>query len=82
MKYCDICKKETETKIINKKEIYEVYGEQIEVETQVLVCCDCGEELFCEQLDNETLIKAFNTYRKSISFYFQKKLKLYVSNMG
>lgn len=26
MKYCDICKKETETKIVNKKETYEVYG--------------------------------------------------------
>lgn len=75
MKYCDICKKETETKIINKKEIYEVYGEQIEVETQVLVCCDCGEELFCEQLDNETLIKAFNTYRKKHKLLLPEEIK-------
>ena len=75
MKYCDICKKETETKIINKKEIYEVYGEQIEVETQVLVCCDCAEELFCEQLDNETLIKAFNTYRKKHKLLLPEEIK-------
>lgn len=75
MKYCDICKKEIETKIVNKKETYEVYGEQIEVEAQVLVCCDCGEELFCEQLDNETLIKAFNIYRKKHKLLLPKEIK-------
>ena len=35
-KYCEECGKEVETKIITKKETYEVYGEQIEVNARIL----------------------------------------------
>lgn len=63
-KYCESCGKEVETKVISKKEIYEVLGEEIEVQAQVLVCGDCMEELYCEELDNATLIDAYNKYRK------------------
>lgn len=63
-KYCDECGKETETKIIAKKEIYEVCGEKIEVDAQILVCVECGEEFYSEKLDNETLIRAYNEYRR------------------
>lgn len=62
-KYCEECGKEVETKIITKREAYTVCGEQIEVDAQVLVCADCGEEFYCEELDNATLIQAYNEYR-------------------
>ena len=40
-KYCEECGREVETKIITKKEVYTVLGEDIEVQAQVLVCADC-----------------------------------------
>ena len=45
-KYCEKCEKEVHTKIIMKKELYNVRGEIIEVDAQVLVCAECGEEFF------------------------------------
>ena len=62
-KYCEECKREVETNIITQKESYIVCGEEIEVDAQVLVCADCGEEFFCEELDNNTLLAAYNKYR-------------------
>ena len=35
-KYCEECGREVETKIITRKEVYDVCGESIEVEAQVL----------------------------------------------
>ena len=63
-KYCEECGREVETRIINKKETYDVCGEPIEVDAQLLVCAECGEELFCEELDNATLVNAYNNYRR------------------
>ena len=63
-KYCEQCEKEAETKVITKREAYQVCGELIEVDAQVLVCSECGDELFCEELDNATLVKAYNEYRR------------------
>lgn len=51
-KYCEQCGKETETKVVSKRESYNVCGELIEVDAQVLVCSECGEEFFCEELDS------------------------------
>ena len=59
-KYCDNCGKEVETKIITKRETYDVCGESIEVDAQVLVCVNCEEEFYSEELDNATLVSAYN----------------------
>lgn len=63
-KYCEECGREVETKIITRKEVYDVCGESIEVEAQVLVCAECGEEFYCEELDSTTLIRAYDEYRR------------------
>lgn len=63
-KYCEQCGREVETNIIIKKEVYDVCGEPIEVDARILVCADCGEEFFCEELDHETLSGAYNEYRR------------------
>jgi putative zinc finger/helix-turn-helix YgiT family protein len=62
-KYCEKCEREVDTKVITKKETYSVCGENIEIDAQILVCAECGEELYCEELDNATLVKAYNEYR-------------------
>lgn len=74
-KYCEECGREVETKIITKKESYNVCGENIEVNAQVLVCVDCGEEFFCEELDNETLITAYNAYRRKHKLLLPEEIK-------
>ncbi|MDD4370206.1 MAG: DUF4065 domain-containing protein [Anaerostipes sp.] len=74
-KYCEECDKEVETKIITKKESYDVCGETIEVNAQILVCADCGEELFCEELDNETLVNAYNEYRRKHKLLLPEEIK-------
>ena len=63
-KYCEVCGKEVETRIITKREEYDVCGDNIAVDAQVLTCAECGEELFCEEWDNATLVNAYNEYRK------------------
>lgn len=74
-KYCEVCEKEAETKIITKTEKYTVCGESIEVESRVLVCSECGEELFCEELDNATLVHVYNEYRRRHKLLFPEEIK-------
>lgn len=74
-KYCDECGREVETKIIVQKETYDVCGESIEVDAQVLVCADCEEELYCEELDNATLIHAYNEFRNRHKLLFPEEIK-------
>ncbi len=64
MDYCEVCGREVETKIITRQEIFNVCGEDIEVDAQVMVCAECGEELFNEEFDSATLINAYNEYRR------------------
>ena len=74
-KYCEECGKEVETKIITKMESYDVCGEQIEVEADIMVCEECGEEFYCEQLDNETLVNVYNKYRKKHKLLLPEEIK-------
>ncbi len=75
VKYCDACGKEVETKIITKTETFSVCGEEVEVEAQVLVCAECGDELFCEELDSVTLVNAYNEYRKRHKLLLPEEIK-------
>lgn len=74
-KYFEECGKEVETKIITKKEAYDVCGETIEVDAQVLVCAECGEEFYSEELDNTTLVWAYNEYRRRHKLLLPKEIK-------
>ena len=55
MDFCEVCYKKVNTKIVKQKETYKVHGEPIEVIADVKVCAECGEELFCEELDEKTV---------------------------
>lgn len=74
-KYCEECGREVETKIITKNEVYDVCGESIEVEAQILVCGECGEELYSEELDNATLVRAYNEYRRRHKLLLPEEIK-------
>ena len=55
------CKHEN-TKIITKDETYPVLGNPITITASVKVCCDCGQELFDYDLDDNNLRMAFGIY--------------------
>lgn len=74
-KYCEECGREVETKIIIKKEAYDVCGETIEVDAQVLVCANCGEEFYSEELDNATLVRTYNEYRRRHKLLLPEEIK-------
>lgn len=74
-KYCEECRKEVETKIIQKKECYDVCGESVEVNARILVCAECGEEFYCEELDNATLVRAYNEYRRRHKLLLPEEIK-------
>ena len=69
-KYCEECGREVETKVITKRESYDVCGESIEVDAQILVCAECGEEF-----DNATLIRAYNEYRRRHKLLLPEEIK-------
>ena len=75
MKYCDVCGKEVETKAITRPETFKVCGEEITVEAKILVCAECNEELFCEELDSQTLVNAYNEYRRRHKLLFPEEIK-------
>ncbi len=74
-KFCEGCGKEVETTIVMQHEAYDVCGEKIEVDAQVLTCADCGEEFYCEELDQTTLLKAYNEYRRRHKLLFPDEIK-------
>ena len=74
-KYCEECGREVDTKVITKKEVYDVCGESIEVDAQILVCAECGEEFYCEELDNATLVQAYNEYRRRHKLLLPEEIK-------
>lgn len=75
VKYCEGCRKEVQAICVNKDEIYEVCGEPVNVEAKVLVCPECGEEFFCEQYDNSTLLNAYNIYRRKHKLLLPEEIK-------
>lgn len=75
MEYCDACGKEVATKIITRQEKLNVCGEEIIIDTQILVCAECGEELFCEELDSKTLVNAYNEYRRKHKLLLPEEIK-------
>lgn len=74
-KYCEKCGREVETKIVDKKEMYDICGEMIETDARILVCADCGEEFYCEELDNATLVRAYNEYRRRNKLLLPEEIK-------
>lgn len=51
-------------------------GDDIEIETQVLICSNCGNELYDEELDSQTLLKAYNEYRKKHKLLLPDEIKI------
>ncbi len=74
-KYCEVCGRDVNTKVVKRKESFDICGEMIETDAQVLVCTECGEDLYCEEFDNNTLIGAYNEYRRRHRLLLPEEIK-------
>ena len=46
-----------------------------DVDAQILVCAECGEEFFCEELDNTTLVNTYHEYRRKHKLLLPEEIK-------
>jgi len=72
--FCDKCNCQVETIKVKRKEVYEVFGENIEVDAEVLVCKQCGSDVFDMELDNNTLKKAYDIYKRNHNLLSSKDI--------
>ena len=62
--FCPACMKDADVRIEGRRETLPVRGEDIEVEARVAVCSTCGEDIWLDELEGETLARAFAEYRR------------------
>lgn len=73
--YCEHCEAPREGRIVCRQEAYPVCGEKVEVRAQVLICPVCGSEIFCEELDEQTLLEAYGIYRRRHHLLFPEQMR-------
>ena len=61
---CFECNATVEPRIEERSETLPVRGEATEVLTRVAICTECGADMSVEELDDATLVAAFNLYRE------------------
>jgi len=64
MVLCPNCEEYTEATSRVEKEVYNVRGEPIEIEAEVVICQKCREKIFDEERDSRNFEKAYSLYRK------------------
>lgn len=63
--FCPNCEEYTEATLGVEKEVYNVRGEPIEIEAEVVICQKCGKKIFDEERDSRNLEKAYSLYREN-----------------
>lgn len=72
---CINCNKEVETKVKETEMELVVKGQSIRLKTKVRVCAECGEEIFDEQLESETLRKFYDEYKRRNNLLTSTEIK-------
>jgi putative zinc finger/helix-turn-helix YgiT family protein len=62
--YCPDCDKETSGRITKKEEVFPVKEEKIKIVSSVLLCDECGSDVFNEEIDGKNIEAAYNEYRR------------------
>lgn len=62
--FCGVCMKDIEARVEERREMLLVRGEEIEVPARVALCPSCGEDVWSNEFDDETLARAFAEYRR------------------
>ena len=61
--YCPYCKKEVEYRI-EKRDIKEFKGIEVNTFENVAICNECNEDLYVNEIENENNERIFKIYRK------------------
>ena len=80
--YCGKCGAEREVRITQRRETYTVKGEPTDVESNVAVCVECGEDVFVKELDERNLKRAFDGYRRAHDLLTAADIKLLRDRYG
>lgn len=75
MFYCSSCEELHDTKIIEKEQTLSVKGKNITLAVRIRVCQECGEEILDEELDNETLSRFYDEYRRLENLLLPSEIK-------
>lgn len=75
MLYCSTCESMHCTKIIEKEQTLSVKGKTITLTVPVRICKACGEEVLDEELDEATLAKFYDEYRKLENLLLPSEIK-------
>ena len=62
--YCAHCNKMADGRIVSKEEVFNVKGDNIKINASVVLCNECKEEVFVEEIDEKNLEAAYIEYRK------------------
>lgn len=80
--YCQNCNKENPTKIEILEEKYTVRGDDIEISSNVRVCCICNTPIFDEELDTVNINRAYEKYRLKHDYLSSEDIQLIREKYG
>jgi len=72
---CPLCEKAGVIDNLRTKKPFQVRGETIEVDFEVLSCRDCGEELIDSKPERDPFAKAYRIYRKTHNMLQPEEIK-------
>lgn len=75
MFYCSTCESMHCTRIIEKEQTLYVKGKSITLTVPVRICEVCGEEILDEELDEATLARFYDEYRKLENLLLPSEIK-------
>lgn len=73
--YCNCCDDFVSFKVIKKEEVYKVKDKEITITSNIPFCNICGEELYCEELEEENLERAYRIYREEEGILSSEEIK-------
>ncbi len=73
--YCNCCDDFVSFNVVKKEEVYKVKDREITVTSNVPFCNICGEELYCEELEEENLERAYKIYREEEGILSKEEIK-------
>lgn len=73
--FCPTCLAEREVKHATKPETYTVRGERVGIAAKLLVCEECGNEVFDMTLDETNVRQAYAAYRRSHGLLTPKEIR-------
>lgn len=80
--FCEHCQKMVETDVVTRQETYAVREDHIQVSAKVRQCYWCSHDIYDDKLDNQTLIKVYDTYREKHKMVTWAKIAQAVESSG